>query len=389
MLDPGYFTFTERGLVAAPEHHNIILVDGAGPTDYLSGSLGWLADPLGRPPVDGHAMLSHTLDAEGLDAARVTTRYGQPADRAALIERRFLFADDRYLVVADTVQGPADPPQDYTWLLHGNGGGDSGGTFMLTTAGGRWVRPAAALDVAVSFDRGAPAFSTTDAVHETDNRARATHAVLRAAASGPAVRSVMLAYPSPAGRAPAPPIALAVAPDAAAVQITDIDADRRVLALHRAASSPITIGGAAIGMLDVETDGALVVVDASADGAFLNLAWADDATRIAYGAGIDLSTRTRGRLGVRQREDRVDIVADVTDPLVVIAGLGFDPAVATAPARCCPARTSSSGASAASPCATTARTRDRPPIPDHSAALCPRRWSRSTGAAAVTPTETS
>ena len=328
-LDPGYFSFSERGLVAAPEDHNIILVGGAGPTDYLSASIGWLADPFNRPPANGHAMLSHALDADGLDAARVTTQYGRPADGgAALIERRFLFADDRYLVVADSVQGPAAPPQEYTWLLHGNGGGDSGGTFTLSAAGGRWTRPGATLDVAVDTDGGPPAFSTADGVHEIEDRARATHTILRAAASGPAVHAVMLVYPSPAGREPAVPTAVDVAPSVAAVQLTDEDADRRVLALHRAASAPLTIAASATGMREIQSDGTLLIVDASTDAVAVNLAWAENATRIAYGPDTLLATRTRGRLGIRHLEGRVEVVADVADPSVAIGGLRFDPATA-------------------------------------------------------------
>jgi hypothetical protein len=52
-LDPGYLTFTTHGLVNKPQDHNMVLVDGAGPPDYLHASLAWLSNPLGRPPADG------------------------------------------------------------------------------------------------------------------------------------------------------------------------------------------------------------------------------------------------------------------------------------------------------------------------------------------------
>ena len=331
-LDPGYLTFSERGLVAAPEDHNIILVDGAGPTDYLGGSLAWLGNPLGRPPVDGHAMLSDTIAGAGLAAARVTARYGKPAERAALVERRFLFADDRYLVVADRVRGPADPPRQYTWLLHGNGGGDSGGTFALSPAGGRWTRPGAALDVAIAFDRGTPELSAGEGIHEIENRARATHSVLRASTTGDDVRAVMLVYPSPADRLPAVPAAIDLGPETAAVQLSDNDADRLVLAVHSATPAPRVIAADKTGMLDIASDGTVVVVDSSTDAARLNLAWAEDATYISYGSDPTplLATQTRGRLGVRHSGDgeRADVVADVADPLIAVGGLGFQPTAA-------------------------------------------------------------
>src|SRR5262249_3987544 len=137
LLDPGYLDFGNRGLVNRPQDHNLILVDGAGPVDYLTGSVAWRGKA-GRPPVDGNAMLSSTFATSLLDAATVTSRYGPPRARAAEVERRFLFADDHYLVVADDVIGPSHPVRAYTWLVHGNGGETSGGTFEQTGVGARW-----------------------------------------------------------------------------------------------------------------------------------------------------------------------------------------------------------------------------------------------------------
>lgn len=321
-IDPGYFTFSERTTVSQPAHHNMILIDGAGPSDYLLASLDWLQDPFARPPADGHAMLSHTLDAGGWDAARVTTRYGQPSAR---IERRFLFADDRYLAIADTVEGPAESAAELTWLLHGNGGGDSGGTFALGGSGARWQRPAAALDAGIAFDSGAPTLQTAEAVHEIEGRARATHTVLRASTIAAEARAIMLLYPSPAGAAPSPPQSLDLGPGIAALQL--VDGDRRIVALHRAASSPLTVAGAPLGMRDVESDARFLLVDAAADGA-LNLAWAEDATHLTYDDTDVLSTETRGRLAVRRQPGEVEVLADVADPLVSIGGVGFTPQAA-------------------------------------------------------------
>ena len=88
-LDPGYLTFPTRTQVNKPEHHNTVLVDGAGPADYLQASLQWLTDPQGRPPAEGQATISATLDTPSLDAATVVHRLpGHRAGPTVLVRRR-------------------------------------------------------------------------------------------------------------------------------------------------------------------------------------------------------------------------------------------------------------------------------------------------------------
>ena len=154
-LDPGYLTFPTRTQVNKPEHHNTLLVDGAGPADYLQASLQWLTDPQGRPPAEGQATISATLDTSSLDAATVSTRY-----RGTELDRRFWFVDDRYLLVADDVDSPSGD-HALTWMLHGNGGGTSGGTFTATPDGGRWEIGGARLDSAVAVAGTDPTLGTS------------------------------------------------------------------------------------------------------------------------------------------------------------------------------------------------------------------------------------
>ncbi|MEZ5138548.1 MAG: heparinase II/III family protein [Acidimicrobiales bacterium] len=123
-LDPGYLSFTEHGDVNQPEDHNLVLVDGHGPADYLQASVAWGDDPAGRPPAEGQSTITATLDGDAVDAATVVTAY-----RGATVARRFVLlstpgADDGYLVVAEPDDAPAGA--DLTWMLHGNGGGTSG-----------------------------------------------------------------------------------------------------------------------------------------------------------------------------------------------------------------------------------------------------------------------
>ncbi|MGH7789878.1 MAG: heparinase II/III domain-containing protein [Candidatus Binatia bacterium] len=328
-LDPGYLTFAQRGLVSKPEDHNLILVDGAGPLNYLAGSLAWLQNPLAGPPVDGHATLSQPLDGAAVDAVRVSTRYGQPAARAARITRDFVFADDRYLFIADAVDGPDETPRRYTWLLHGNGGGSSGGSFAATAHGARWERPGAVLETAFAVDAGTPQVDSVEATHEGEDRARLTHTTWRASVTGTALRSVQLVYPLPAGAA-APIVADLGWPDVAGVSLDDPSGDRRVLAWHRAtAGAPLVVPEDTVpNLATARSDGRSALFDAHSNGG-LRLAWADDATSLSYGEFNQLRSRTRGRLSLSRPSDQaIDLIVDTADPLVALDELAFEPQAA-------------------------------------------------------------
>jgi PKD domain/Thrombospondin type 3 repeat len=323
-LDPGYIGFLEKADVAKPEDHNIVLVDGQGPVDYLDASFAWLDDPTGPPPADGQAYLSDALDGPFLDAARVVTSYGTPAERAAAIERRFLFADDRYLAVADVVRGPdIGSPRSYTWLVHGRGGGTSGGSFAASPAGGRWESGGARLDAAIALDRRATR-EAGESSHEGPNRTLLTHTVLRTGATGDLVRSAMLLYPTPA-EALAPRLSAAAVDGGAAIALVDTAGDRRALLVHRDPAARSTrLPGAAAGLRSPRTDGRLALFDAHDDGA-LRLAWAEKATVLAYDGVELLATASTGDLGIRLAADRAEVVADDGEARVAVRGLPFAP----------------------------------------------------------------
>ena len=327
-IDPGYLSFGERTLVNKPEHHNVILVDGKGPVDYLSASLAWLPDPFGPPPVDGQAYLSETLDGAFLDTATVRTSYGLPPARRTDIERRFAFADERYLVAFDHVASPGPTPRTFTWLLHGNGGGTSGGTFAQTPSGGRWTRPLARLDGGLALADATPSFAVSTGQHEVPYRVLGTHSVLSGSGSGDDVRAVQLLYPTRAADA-APTIATVATASGNALLVTDTAGDRRALALHRApASPPLDEAPAGSGLAPIDTDGVRVLVDAHLDGT-LRLAWTEDATSFRY-AGVELLRGARpGRLGIAlAAADRAEVVVDDGSATAEVRGLGFTPLAA-------------------------------------------------------------
>jgi hypothetical protein len=336
-IDPGYLSFGEHDLVNEGQHHNIILVDGVAPMEVLGASIAWGADPdAPRPPIDGHARLSDPLDGAFLDAVRVTSSYGFGVAgyrEAPLFERRFLFPGHRYLLAADTVTSRDGQAHDFTWLLHGDGGGtaaDGGavdGTFALTPPGGRWTRSVARLDGAVLVADATPVIETGIEVHEEQYRRELTHVVLKTTARGEALRSLLVAYPSRSADA-APSLARLDVPGAAALVLDDPDDDRRVLAWHRGASgTPLAVPTADSGLPVAESDGHLALFEAAGDGS-LRLAWTEGATRLAYG-GVAIFERSEpGRLGIALEPAAAEAVAEGGDGEVAVHGLPFAPATA-------------------------------------------------------------
>jgi hypothetical protein len=329
-LDPGYFTFLTKGLVDRPEHHNIILVDGNGPGGFFGASLLWPATGLeGRPPADGLATLTANFDGSFLDATRVVTRYGRgwgvvPNESIPLFERRFLFADDRYLVVADAVLDPSGAESSWTWLVHGNGGETSGGDFEATGVGGRWTIRGARLDAGFDFADQSPDLAIASAIHEGSGKALLTHSVLETSAVGSAAHAIGFLYPTRSGAAP-PTLAELALPGVAALVLEDADEDRRAVAFHSAGPrQPWTLPAQSSGIARATTDGTRGLLDARRDGA-LRLAWVEDATRLVYDDATLFETVTPGNLGLRIRPGMLEAVAENADPWVRLPALPFLP----------------------------------------------------------------
>lgn len=216
LVDPGYLEFWRRLDVNKPQDHNMILVDGRGPVDYLEASTNWgtFAPDL-PPPADGMAYLSQSFDSAQADGVTVTTEYGAGeygAPGSATIERRFVFASNRYLVIADRAIS-TEPGQDhvFSWRFHGNGGGadlpgdvPNEGTFERSGTEARWHRDNASVLVASVSPNGPMAYGEDTSFHEPGGRddngdiARSSHTAWNASREGSdvSVLSIVLPYRS-------------------------------------------------------------------------------------------------------------------------------------------------------------------------------------------------
>lgn len=310
MLDPGYLEFWRRFDVNRPQDHNMILVDGRGPVDYLDASNAWGAfAPSSPPPADGMAYLSHSFDSSAADGVTVTTQYGAGeygAAGGANIERRFVFASNRYLVMADrAVSSEAGAVHTFTWRFHGNGGGEivegdipNVGTFESAGSEARWHRPGASVLVASISPDGAMTHAEGTSFHEPGGRddngdiGRSAHTVWEAKRDGSDVSVLSIVYPYPG---------------------TD--------------SGPVVTPGEREIVLDdgpwraqarIQNDGTLLLVETEAGDEKLRYAERGADLKLVTVAGTGRFVEARSAAGV-------EWVLDPSPPTVSVVGLSFAP----------------------------------------------------------------
>ncbi|MHB0929723.1 MAG: T9SS type A sorting domain-containing protein, partial [Candidatus Nanopelagicales bacterium] len=198
MLDSGYGGFDQKDATRFAVNHNLILVDGAGPAGAqqqdIFGLKGfWVAGP-------DDAFLTRFFSAERLDFAVSRTSY-----LASDFTRHVLFADRRYFILFDRISNNLGI-RTYTLLLHGNGGGTSGGSFTLLPDGARWNRKKASIRALctgtndVTLGPAALAFETQDLAHAVYKRSpMESHTVLKASQRCTGSQFLTLLFPERAG----------------------------------------------------------------------------------------------------------------------------------------------------------------------------------------------
>jgi hypothetical protein len=116
-MDSGYISWDKRDSVRFAKNHSMILVDGEGPpAATLTTAEGT------------DATIGVYFDTDGLDCAQIVTNY-QDTD----FLRTFTFINDSYFTITDFIG--SSTTHDYSFLLHGNGGGSTGNGFSLGTNG--------------------------------------------------------------------------------------------------------------------------------------------------------------------------------------------------------------------------------------------------------------
>ncbi|MFC1552715.1 heparinase II/III family protein, partial [Candidatus Latescibacterota bacterium] len=202
LLDSGYGGWSEHDKTRFAENHNIILVDGEGP-EAASKSFFWDANGV-------DASLQKYFTSQQIDYAVSETLY-----QNTFFNRHIIFPDHRFFFVYDTATSNSE--RTFTMLLHGNGGGTSGGTITNVDQGAVWERGNAALR---SYTVGSAdlEFSTSDMYHAVYNREpMLTHSVLHVSQRGSDARYLTLLFPREKD---------AAMPDITAIAVTNGDGIR-------------------------------------------------------------------------------------------------------------------------------------------------------------------
>ncbi|HEX38255.1 MAG TPA: T9SS type A sorting domain-containing protein [Candidatus Cloacimonetes bacterium] len=120
-MDSGYISWDKRDSVRYAKNHSMILVDGEGPpAATLTTAEGT------------DAYLGEYFDTDGLDYACEITSY-QNTD----FMRQVTFINNSYFTITDWVGSSST--HEYSWLLHGNGGGTTGNGFSMGTNGSAYT----------------------------------------------------------------------------------------------------------------------------------------------------------------------------------------------------------------------------------------------------------
>jgi Heparinase II/III-like protein len=179
-IDPGYLKWERRDEVDGPTHHNMILVDGAGPPEASTGNAG---------DVDGFIEKSFSLGL--MDYAEVRASYV-----GATIVRKPMFVRKDYILLADAIASPQ--AHSYTWQLNALGlqGGDSThGSFALDSVAGSavWIKNGVHLQAVVTAAGGLSDLTHVTKIHELRYDSMETHTMLQATRSGTGTTSFLAA----------------------------------------------------------------------------------------------------------------------------------------------------------------------------------------------------
>jgi hypothetical protein len=181
-LDPGYLKWDRRGEVAEASNHNMILVDGAGPSTGQTNN-----------PGDADGFLEDAYDLARMDFAEVRTNY-----LGASITRRPLFVREDYFILGDDVS--AQQSHTYRWQLHGyglQGGGPETGTFAMDQGAFKayWTKNGVNLQAVVLSDNPNAVFSSGTAVHELAYDTIQSHTALHVDAVGLSAKFIAVMIP--------------------------------------------------------------------------------------------------------------------------------------------------------------------------------------------------
>jgi hypothetical protein len=313
-LDPGYLSYNDRAKVGQATHHNLVLVDGAGPAMGTAGA--------GSPTQSAIGATFHTPQ---LSYGEVTTAY-----QGATIVRKSLFVRNSYFLLADAVKASA--AHAYTWQLHGYGlegatADAATGSFTgnFESQEGTWQKNGVRLLAHVTATGGAPTYATGTNPHETTYNTAENHTTLLVKQEGVAQTQFLAALypytvqpPQVATTSRATTAAL-VANSAGYIDVAFAQADS-VLTTDASDQLPQA----------VQADGLLNFYSAEANGSFAQL-FMQAGTMLRVGVVPTLASTRRADLSW-QRSSATNYVGYVSRATTLTIALGQEPVSVAGPA---------------------------------------------------------
>lgn len=286
-MDTGYFeppgedSIKSRAMTVGPQAHNLILVDGEGaPSPNLAkagdvdAAMGAFVDRTGGP-----------------DHVEVKATY-----QGVSFSRSVLFASERYLVVADRAE--AAKPHEYSWRLHGFGGGSSirknyeVGTFTLNTDSAVWSRSKAKLMLALDSSHGAPKLKTDTFPHEFRSGHEGYHSyvdgVVSSTAAAPKVSFLAAVFPQKAKEAFPKIVACDAGTSAACLTVVGQGVNDLAVTGASGVSRTVSVSG----FSKLQTDAAFCWLSLASDGSVAR-ALIKGGTSLVYG-GTKLLDNSKG-----------------------------------------------------------------------------------------------
>jgi len=285
-MDSGYIKWADRELIRHGKNHNLVLVDGKGPPSptELSGDLT-------------DSFFTDYFTTDFMDYCAGWTEHNWTTHH-----RDILFLGKRFALVADTLEG-WNADHTYQWLLHGNGGGSTEGTFSLTSQGGVWQIGDARLDAATTSTESAPSLRSYEDYHGFEYGQIETHQVLEASASGRDVRFLSLLCPSPSA---GPTPGLTVQPDGEGRAVGVISEADRTAAAYFVSPALSGVPWVADGLVghpefpDIGTDADLVYLAVDSGAGDLLEAFARAVTSLEVGGTLLASSDVAVTLAIQK-----------------------------------------------------------------------------------------
>lgn len=176
-MDSGYLSYDMHDSVRFANNHSLILVDGEGPPASNIAAAGGT-----------DAYIEDYFELSNFAYAEVNTTY-----QAVDFSRNVTYLYDKYFVITDLLY--AQDEHTYQWLLHGNGGGDTGNEFVLLETGGRYSVNDIDLTISLTASEESNIYDYDD-YHEAGYNSLGTHTVLSADIFGDNVSTIAFLIPT-------------------------------------------------------------------------------------------------------------------------------------------------------------------------------------------------